>query len=568
MKASRSPFTSTVFALLPVTQFFCVSEPLGTICNIPQQAPAATQEAALAACTSLTFEGYCGERQNQEYDILFVLDNSPSMTQVQQAVAQAIPELIALIDGFPNTDYHIGVVSSDVGATTAPGMIFSDPMGVLGACNTYSGDDGNLQMTPCTQRINGSPEAKSACAAVCTNPDFAGPNLMTTDGSHFIKRTMGKTNLPPDVQGGMDISAIDAFKCIGLLGDGGCAMASPLEAAKRALDGHLPGNANFLTPGAYLLLIFITNQDDCSVQLSRRAENDPATMDCPTPAENASYSCYNFDYRCLASSIQCSQPMNQQGSKTNCQERPGNYLNPVQMYHDTFRSYVPDSAHLMVIGLWTLPSLEQGAPLNIAYFGGGTSSADLNRGTGSLAACTYTGTSPQFSGIFGQAQSRLSEFADTFGYTVDPFNPQNKIPITPEYTICDPDHYTDTIKNIPSTAPWEGPVCLPGIPQVQNGQPLCLVGEVDANQPNGLPDLYFPVCSSTCCQAWANSINPTPFDPNIQTACAAESQDCFCAVQSTVNSCPPGNEIMGVWRTSTSPQPTGKVINFRCAGSQ
>ena len=109
--------------------------------------------------------------------------------------------------------------------------------------------------------------------------------------------------------------------------------------------------------------------------------------------------------------------------------------------------------------------------------------------------------------------------------------------------------------------------CLAVKPLVQNGQPACLVGFVDANQPDSLPDTYLPQCSATCCNAWAKEAEPIISNPNIVAACTPEAADCYCAVTSTAGRCP-DTAVAGVWRKGNQPAPTGKVVNFCCAGTR
>jgi hypothetical protein len=78
--------------------------------------------------------------------------------------------------------------------------------------------------------------------------------------------------------------------------------------------------------------------------------------------------------------------------------------------------------------------------------------------------------------------------------------------------------------------------------------------------------VLFPTCSSTCCNAWANSDKPTAQDPNIEAACKPEKTDaCYCAVKSKVGQCS-SSVVAGVWRKDGAQPPPGKIVNFRCAG--
>ncbi len=362
-------------------------------------------------------------------DILFVVDNSPSMSPKQKALASNISALIQKLEK-NKLNYHIGVVSTDIGSQTAPGT----PWGGIGACDTYSGDDGLLQSQPCTMRTGTTSGAREACAAQCSDAKF-----VPTDGTRFISRTDGKSNVPAalelDPESGLmvDRGPEKAFKCMALLGDSGCGLESPLEAARRALDGHRGENSGFLRKDSFLAVVFLTDEDDCSVQLSRRSENNPMTRDCSSPDPDAAYDCFNLDYRCLARSVSCEQPMNSVGAKTNCKERVNNYLDPISKFATFFKTLRP-ADKLYVSGIWTQPALDMAGKLVVSRGSGGTSSAFLNRATGTEASCYFAGDTT----IFGQAQRRLSTFARSFSGSR-------------EYSICDIDGLSTALGQIGQT---------------------------------------------------------------------------------------------------------------------
>lgn len=349
-------------------------------------------------------------------DILFVVDNSPSMSPKQKALASNISALIQKLEK-NKLNYHIGVVSTDIGSTTAPGSPWG---GSVGACDTYAGDDGLLQNQACPLRTSGTPGAREACAAQCSDTKF-----VPTDGTRFISRTDGKSNVPAalelDPESGLmvDRGPEKAFKCIALLGDSGCGLESPLEAARRALDGHRGENNGFLRKDSFLAVVFLTDEDDCSVQLARRAENNPMTRDCSTPDQEAGYDCFNLDYRCLARSVMCDQAMNTAGTKTGCKERTSNYLDPVSRFVTFFKGLRP-ADKLLVSGIWAQPAIDGGGKLVVSRGSGGTTSAFLNRAPGTDASCVYAGDTT----IFGQAQRRLTSFAKGFAGSQ-------------EFSICD-----------------------------------------------------------------------------------------------------------------------------------
>jgi hypothetical protein len=358
-------------------------------------------------------------------DLLLVIDNSPSMSPKQKALGANIGRIVRSLQQL-DIDYHVGVISTDVGTNVAAGS----PWGGIGSCDTFAGDDGVLQVAACSSRVNVSSDARSACSTLCPDSRFV-PN----DGLRFIRGSGGTTNVPaalevdPATGKMVDTGPEKALRCIGLIGDGGCGIESPLEALKRALDGHRSDNSGFLRPDALLTVLLITDEDDCSVQLARRSENSPLTRDCSGGAAEA-YDCYNLDYRCFASSVQCDQPMTTAGVKTGCKERPGSYLESVDKYV-SFLSTLRPAARLVVSGIWTRPSVSEGGKVEIARTSGGTTTPFLNRAPGTGASCAYAADTS----IIGQAQLRLSSFA-------------GKIPGSLQSSVCDIDNYGASLDRV------------------------------------------------------------------------------------------------------------------------
>jgi hypothetical protein len=164
-------------------------------------------------------------------DILFMIDNSSSMTQLQMKMLDQDPGFMTVLqnltNGLPNV--HVAVVSSDMGA---PG----DATASI-ACTT-NGDDGAFQSTP-----------RGSCTATTL-----------TNGATFISNVGGVANYTGTLEG--------TFGCIAQLGDKGCGFENQLASVARALgaDGASPPSANsdFLRDDAVLAIVFLTNEDDCS----------------------------------------------------------------------------------------------------------------------------------------------------------------------------------------------------------------------------------------------------------------------------------------------------------------
>ncbi len=199
---------------------------------------------ALWACTSRTLESptivptatltsTVTQKINNNLDLLFMIDNSSSMTSMQQKLAMQLPTFMQVLEGLPNglPNVHIAVVSSDMGA---PG----DSTNQIGC--TPAGDDGNFQYMP-------------GAAGTCTSTTL-------NQGDTFISDVDMQKNFTDPIE--------TVFQCIAQLGAAGCGFEHQLASIDRALggDGAAPpaANANFLRPDAYLGIVLLTNEDDCS----------------------------------------------------------------------------------------------------------------------------------------------------------------------------------------------------------------------------------------------------------------------------------------------------------------
>ena len=226
----RSLFTNPLFGVaLATTIGACASPDLSPPCPVPPGATAAQQAAAKAACYGGTLPKVIDTRLHKDVDILFVIDNSPSMSPKQKVLGNAIKSFINTIEGF-GANYHVGIVTTDLGYNPQPNTGNTAPWNTLTSCNTYSGDDGVLQNIPCTSRSLVG-EAMTACNALCPDPKYVPAN-----GARYISKVDGITNVP--VTPGTDQGPLLSFQCMALVGDIGCGVEQPLESAKRALDNH------------------------------------------------------------------------------------------------------------------------------------------------------------------------------------------------------------------------------------------------------------------------------------------------------------------------------------------
>ncbi len=191
------------------------------------------------------------ENPLRKIDILFMIDNSNSMKEEQASLRASFPRLMQELENLPGPDgkpllpdLHIGVISSDMGAA--------------GPCQKPGewpplGDGGGLLGSMCGLQ----------------------------DGGKFISTSQDpvtraiKSNFTRDLG--------DLFGCMADLGVVGCGFEHQLQAVRYALWGATYGsqaqrpeganavlplaNAGFLRNDAYLAIIFVTDEDDCSAEL-------------------------------------------------------------------------------------------------------------------------------------------------------------------------------------------------------------------------------------------------------------------------------------------------------------
>jgi hypothetical protein len=170
------------------------------------------------------------------YDLLFLIDDSSSMATVQQKLLAQLPTFMQVLQALPGglPSIHIAVISSDMGA----------PSDTTIGCSA-AGDQGVFFSRP-----------QGTCTATTLTP-----------GSSFIADDVAgatKNFSLPDPAGLPTV-----FQCIGLLGTAGCGFGHQLASIDRALgaDGLGPSpltDQGFLRDGAYLGIVIVSNQDDCS----------------------------------------------------------------------------------------------------------------------------------------------------------------------------------------------------------------------------------------------------------------------------------------------------------------
>lgn len=252
-------------------------------------------------------QGYLPIRvdNNREVDILFVIDNSLSMDEEQDSLSANFVEftnvLNAIDGGLP--DVHIGVVSTDIGT------------GASGVCSP-SGDNGTLQTAP---RVAGCSPPTDAYISDVLNPNTGMRERNYTD------------------------SLAETFSCIAELGTAGCGFEQPLESMRRALNGSNINNAGFLRDNAYLAVILITDEDDCSTENNGMFDRaDTAELG---PLD--SFRCFEFGVEC-----EPDDDPRQPGPRQNCVPRESSdYMYEVQEYIDFLADVKGDPNLVFVAGI-------------------------------------------------------------------------------------------------------------------------------------------------------------------------------------------------------------------------
>jgi hypothetical protein len=238
---------------------------------------------------------------NRNVDILFVVDDSFSMAAEQSSLIANFPRMIeeleGLEDGMPNV--HIGVISTDVGAGSG-----------IGNCSG-EGLDGRLQNTA---RIPG-----------CSPP---GDPYIIDISDDAGGRTRNYTG-----------TLADTFSCIAQLGVDGCGFEQPLEAVRRALTS--PANGDFLRPDAYLAIVFITDEDDCSTR-----DEAMFTFDETALGPLDSFRCFEYGVECEPDAPRLLGP------KSACRPRDDSpFMFEVQEYVELVRSLKPTDSLIMTFAI-------------------------------------------------------------------------------------------------------------------------------------------------------------------------------------------------------------------------
>ncbi len=276
-----------------------------------------------AACTCYYCLSYA-QSAERDVDLLFVIDDSASMAG-EQALLQAqfgalVWELRNLTGGLP--DLHLGVTSTDLGAGNY-GLTY---------CEHPGGDGGKLLTGNCTNPT-GAPYivdvAPRSCDITrdatghCTDYDCTQANCAHEPSTSFV--VDADTGCPRCRNyTGQDLE--DVFGCMADLGVAGCGFEQPLEAMYQALNDN-PANTGFVREDAYLGVVIISDEDDCSASDPGLFDPSATALDSPL-GPLTSFRCFEFGVTCDENDRTV------QGERQGCEPRDdvGAMLHPVSRY--------------------------------------------------------------------------------------------------------------------------------------------------------------------------------------------------------------------------------------------
>jgi hypothetical protein len=242
---------------LPMAWWACISHPL------TQPVPEPEQQTNM----------YISVAPIRKLDLVFMVDNSPSMAPKVAKMNLQFPKLIAALkdsDGkYP--DLRVALIDSDLGTGGAYASGACGPNDTNG--KSIYGDLGNFQM-----------RGASACG-------------MTSSDALWIEYTKG---VPVNYDSKKDIN--DVFACLANnLGTAGCGEEHQLQAFEFALVAqnlHADQNGGkqnqFLRPDAYLGLVFLSDEDDCSAASNDGMFGDKTEL----KGESASLRCATRGHQC------------------------------------------------------------------------------------------------------------------------------------------------------------------------------------------------------------------------------------------------------------------------------
>jgi len=384
--------------------------------------------------------------QNRNLDLLFVVDNSANMNAKQSNLVVNFPAFLDVLSQLPGglPNLHLGVVTSDLGTKGAEDAAAGPGVGPLG---------------------KGRCEGLGQAGALQTG------GVATTGGAFLV-------DIQDPVSDGVRIrnytgELATAFAQMATVGDSGCGFEQSLEAMKQALLPANLANAGFLRPAGRLAVVFVTDEDDCS--LSHSSLLVPSTT---TLGAQQSFRCTRFGVLCSDGGA-TTDAMNEVGPKGGCRPNDDSpYLTKVADYAVFLQGLRQDPKDVFVAAIAAPPE-----PF----------ATELRAPTGSNAAipslahsCSYVGGAGEVE--VGDPPARLKFFLDQF--------PDRNV-LT---SICQQDQSTNLIQIASALRTLAGDPCIQGalsdIDAVAPGtQPRCTVLSVTDPDGPARTEKVLPICT-------------------------------------------------------------------------
>ncbi len=449
---------------------------------------------------------------NTNLDILFMIKNSSSTTLMQQKLMAQLPTFLQVLQQLPTglPNLHIAVVSLDMGA---PG----DSTSSIGC--TSQGDNGQFRAQP---------------TGTCTSTTLSA-------GSTFLSDVDGQTNFTDPID--------KVLQCITLLGSNGCGFEHPLASIVRALgaDGQAPpaSNANFLRPDAYLGIIILSNEDDCSAPANTTLyslNGSPQSLTNPL-GPIANYRCNQFGHLCQdpATGTTAMPPLNPPSSATgnppilnlaNCtsNDTSSGMLTPVSAFIQQIKALKVDPDNQILVAAIAPPpdpySVQWVPPAASLPGTSGQIWPEVMHSCGAAGGDDVNPASTMHptDGTFGDPAVRIKQFVDGF-------------PDSVLASVCDASYAASMTAIATKLGELIRPLCLVGTFQLDSqAQPACTVTihTIDSNgiakdtpaqncvENGGVAPCWTLTADSRSCPSGGLTLRLT-LDPSSQSAASLNS---------------------------------------------
>lgn len=263
-------------------------------------------EEAPPPMTQARLVGQVQPTESSAVDILFVIDNSRSMTDEQEQLGIWSSELFHVLASTTGElpDLHIAVTSSSI---AIPG---------LAGCETGTGGTFHVGTAALT-------------------------------GTRFLTDVAGVDGRERNYTG----TLTDNFAKMARVGDTGCGFEQPFKAAHLALSGYTSGTEGFLRDEALLLVVFVTDEDDCTATDSTLF-SDPYADVCSELGPITSY-------RCFEHGVDCHDGLGSRalGERRYCRpDESGRYMQSVAGFADALKRLKAHPGQVMVAGIYGKPN--------------------------------------------------------------------------------------------------------------------------------------------------------------------------------------------------------------------